>query len=146
MAAPPGKYLVVDASRVTRSLTAALANVGPMKQALLSRLAAEMLEAETPVTPLGPRDPEPGRLRAGLYAEVTDESDGVATGVRGVPYAAAVHEGVHPPKRADRGDVIHYSTPGTGAKFIENPVLHLCETRLLRKFVDEFLPDVFRKK
>ena len=137
------KFLTIDSRRVSANLTRALAQVGPMRRAIMSRMAGAMLEAETPVTPLGP--PTPGLLRSALYAEVNETGDTIATGTRGVDYAAAVHEGVHPPKDARRGDTINYTTPGTGWKFIENPVTDLTEREMLKTFVEEFLPGVLRK-
>jgi len=125
------KNLVIDSSEVVRNLGAMIAAMPAAKHVALAGLASRVYEEVEPVTPLGP-DGEGnwGALRQSLYSQVMEGDEGVQVGTSGVDYAAAVHEGVHPPKRAQRGDVINYTTPGTDMKFIENPVNAIAEDEL----------------
>jgi hypothetical protein len=70
-----------------------------------------------------PKAPDGGNLADHIFAKVTEAKGGarISVGTSGVDYAAAVHEGVHPPKWRSMGATIIYSTPGTDWKFIEVP-------------------------
>ena len=122
------QYLIIDTSQVQESFTRAMNQYPGIQRALLEKLCPELLENEFAVTPEDSeydhaRDKR-GRIRLNEseYARVLEDGSGIVTGSEGCEHAAAVHEGVHPPRRVSSGDVINYTKPGTGMKFIENPV------------------------
>lgn len=111
----------VDTARLRRKLDAARENVPDAAQRAVRECAEDLLDTAMPGVPLSvkryPSDPAPGELRQSGYVDHDTHPDGSEVGFS-APYAYIVHElGIEFYKGYD----INWSTPGTGAKYLEKP-------------------------
>ena len=104
----------VDTARLKAKLEAARDGVPDAVQRARKEAADDLLDFAMPGVPLSvkryPSDPPPGELRSSGYVEhFSPEASEVGFSA---PYALIVHE---------MGPGTNWSTPGTGAKFLESP-------------------------
>jgi hypothetical protein len=65
-------------------------------------------------------------MEDGVFSEVAPDGSDVTFGVQGCPYALAVHERLQSPS----GNSIHYTKPGSKAKFVEDPAKQIARERM----------------
>lgn len=88
-------------------------NIGVVAEQEIHKVIPNSMEAKT-------------HMEDGVFSEVAPDGSEVTFGVQGCPYTMAVHERLQSPS----GNPIHYTKPGSGPKFVENPAKQIAREQL----------------